>query len=173
MTIIEILLIPILFLIVTAFTYWLTEYDNIPKWLHYKPFICNKCLTFWSLLGVGISLFLLDFIITGVALIVLGVLNAIAKHEDEKENTVVVENTSNKVQNFVHMEVPYKIAEELFAYEIPEEVTDFKFNKETKCYDVCLFIYDEKLTFSDLSKLQEKYKAINISVKYGYDRERY
>lgn len=86
-TIIEILLIPTLFLIITAFTYWLTEYDKIPKWLHYKPFICNKCLTFWSLIGVGISMFLLNFIVTGVALIVLGILNAIAKHKDEKDNT--------------------------------------------------------------------------------------
>ena len=91
MTIIEILLIPTLFLIITAFTYWLTEYDKIPKWLHYMPFICNKCLTFWTLLGVGISMFLLDFIITGVALIVLGILNAIAKHTDEKNNTITIE----------------------------------------------------------------------------------
>lgn len=89
-TIIEILLIPTLFVLITAFTYWLTEYDKIPKWLHYKPFICNKCLTFWTLLGVGISLFLLDFIVTGVALVVLGILNAIARQIDEKNNTVSI-----------------------------------------------------------------------------------
>lgn len=92
MTIIEILLIPTLFLIVTAICYWITEYDKVPRWLHYKPFICNKCLTFWSLLGVGISMFLLDFIVTGVALVVLGILNAIAKHKDEKDNTIKIED---------------------------------------------------------------------------------
>ena len=89
-TIIEILLIPTLFLIITAFTYWLTEYDKIPKWLHYKPFICNKCLTFWTLLGVGISMFLLNFIITGLALVVLGILNAIAMWIDQKNKTIKI-----------------------------------------------------------------------------------
>lgn len=90
MTIIEIFLIPILFVLITAFTYWLTEYDNIPKWLHYKPFICNKCLTFWVFIGVGVCFFLLNMIITGLAMIVLGILNAIAKHKDEKDNTVSI-----------------------------------------------------------------------------------
>lgn len=90
MTIIEILLVPILFLIVTAFTYWLTEYDNIPKWLKYPPYSCCKCLTFWSLIGVGIAMFLLNFVITGVALVVLGILNAIAMHQHQKNNTVSI-----------------------------------------------------------------------------------
>ena len=89
-TIIEILLVPIIFVIVTAFTYWITEYDNVPRWLHYKPFICYKCLTFWSLISIGIAMFLLGFIITGVALIVLGALNGIAKHIDEKNNTISI-----------------------------------------------------------------------------------
>ena len=90
MTIIEILLIPTLFLIVTGICYWLIEYNHIPKWLQFKPWNCEKCLSTWSLIGVGISFFLLDFIITGLGVIVIGILNGIARHYDEKNNTFKV-----------------------------------------------------------------------------------
>lgn len=88
MTIIEILLIPTIFLIVTGICYWLIEYNKIPKWLQFKPWNCEKCLSTWSLIGVGISFFLLDFIITGLGVIVIGILNGIARHYDEKEKTI-------------------------------------------------------------------------------------
>lgn len=90
-TIIEILLIPTLFLLITGICYFLTEYNHIPKWLRYKPFSCNKCLTFWSLLGVGIMFFILNFVVTGIALIVLSVLNAIAMDKHQKDNTIIIE----------------------------------------------------------------------------------
>ncbi len=90
MTIIEILLIPILFMFITAFAYWMIEYNHIPRWLQFKPWNCEKCLSTWSLVGVGISFLLIDFIITGLGLIVMGILNGIARHIDEKNRTISI-----------------------------------------------------------------------------------
>lgn len=90
-TIIEILLIPTIFLIVTGICYWLIEYNHIPRWLQWKPWNCEKCLSTWSLIGVGISFLLIDFIITGLGLIVMGILNGIARQIDEKNKTITIE----------------------------------------------------------------------------------
>ena len=94
--IIEILLIPVLFLLITGVCYYLTEYNKIPVWLRYEPFICYKCLSTWSLVGIGIMLMLLNLLITGIALIVLGILNGVAKYIDEKNNTVSIEEYGNQ-----------------------------------------------------------------------------
>lgn len=91
----EIILIPILFLLITYICYWLTEYDKIPKWLHYKPFICYKCFSTWSLIGIGICFLIMELIVTGLGLITLGLLNGVAKHLDEKNNTISINDFEN------------------------------------------------------------------------------
>lgn len=80
-----------IFFIVNYFTWWLTEKDNVPKFLEYKPFQCRTCITFWLLTGIyaalGVSFELWIVLITGI---ILAVLNAIAMKIDQKNKTVKI-----------------------------------------------------------------------------------
>lgn len=89
--IIQVILILLIFIITRYLTYKITEEWGLPKWLQYKPFICEVCLTFWSLLGIYISIGLIFGLwITLIGGIILAILNAIAMKVHQKNNTVKV-----------------------------------------------------------------------------------
>jgi len=81
----------IIFLVVSYFTWWFTEKDNVPEFLEYKPFQCRLCLTFWLLVGIyiaiGISFKLWVVLITGV---ILAIMNAIAMWVNQKNRTIKI-----------------------------------------------------------------------------------
>lgn len=90
---IEFALILGIFLPVKYLTYWLTEVRGLPEWLNYKPWICNLCLTFWSLLviyiAIGVSF---SCYIIGIGGAIFAILNAIAMLVHQKNNTVSLED---------------------------------------------------------------------------------
>ena len=79
----------IIFFAVNYGAYWLTEVKGLPEWLQYKPFECRMCLTFWSLMGIYITLWL-SFSCLYIAIYgcMLAILNAIAMHIDQKDKTI-------------------------------------------------------------------------------------
>lgn len=82
-----------IFLPVKYLTYWLTEVKGLPEWLNYKPWICNLCLTFWTLItiyvAIGVSF---SCYITGIGGVIFAILNAIAMWVHQKNNTVSLED---------------------------------------------------------------------------------
>lgn len=85
----EFMAVIIIFLIVSYGAYYITEVKGLPIWLQYKPFECRMCLTFWSLMGVYISLGLsfscLYLMIGGC---ILAILNAVAMYIDQRNKTI-------------------------------------------------------------------------------------
>ena len=85
----EFIAVFIIFLLVSYFTWWFTEKDNVPEFLEYKPFQCRLCLTFWLLVGIyielGISFKLWVVLIAGV---ILAILNALAMWINQKNKTI-------------------------------------------------------------------------------------
>ena len=83
----------IIFFAVNYGAYWLTEVKGLPAWLQYKPFECRMCLTFWSLMGIYITLWL-SFSCLYIAIYgcMLAILNAIAMWVHQKNNTVSLED---------------------------------------------------------------------------------
>jgi len=83
----------IIFLVVSYFTWWFTEKDNVPEFLEYKPFQCRLCLTFWLLVGIyiaiGISFKLWVVLIAGL---ILAILNAGAMWVNQKNKTIKLED---------------------------------------------------------------------------------
>lgn len=81
----------IIFLVVSYFTWWFTEKDNVPEFLEYKPFQCRLCLTFWLLVGIyiaiGISFKLWVVLIAGL---ILAILNAGAMWINQKNRTIKI-----------------------------------------------------------------------------------
>lgn len=64
-----------------------------PKWLDYQPFNCEKCLTFWLLVGSYTAFWLLTgCTLTLVVGLAVTVLNAIAMHVEQKNKTVKIED---------------------------------------------------------------------------------
>lgn len=85
----EFILILVIFLFIKWLTWKITEEWGLPDWLQYKPWVCNLCLTFWSLMGVyitlGLSFSCLYLMIGGC---ILAILNAIAMYIDQKQKTI-------------------------------------------------------------------------------------
>lgn len=79
----------IIFLAVNYGAYWLTEVKGLPAWLQYKPWVCRLCLTFWSLMGIYITLWL-SFSCLYIAIYgcLLAALNAAAMWIDQKDKTI-------------------------------------------------------------------------------------
>ena len=81
----------IVFFATSYATWYVTEKELVPQFLNYKPFSCQTCLTFWSLvaiyLGMGITFKLWICLIGGL---VLAVLNAIAMVVHQKRNTISI-----------------------------------------------------------------------------------
>lgn len=84
-TIIEILLIFLVWQMVLASTWYYTEVSEkqIP-WLQFKPFICRKCLYTWSHLIINIVIYLLsNWEIYLIGSIIINILTSIALYVDE------------------------------------------------------------------------------------------
>lgn len=83
----------LIFLIISYFTWWFTEKDNVPEFLEYQPFSCRLCLTYWLLTGIyvaiGVSFNLWIVLIAGV---LLAGLNAIAMKVNQKNKTIKIED---------------------------------------------------------------------------------
>lgn len=71
-------------------TFNITEVWELPKWLNFKPFNCNLCLTFWTLIALYTTLWILGYWWTGISGIILAILNAIAMYIDQKKKTVEI-----------------------------------------------------------------------------------
>ena len=90
---IEFIIIVVVFLLVSYGAYYLTEIKGLPEWLNYQPFSCRVCLTFWSLIGIYIAIWVsFSCLITGIGGIILAILNAIAMKVHQKNNTVKIED---------------------------------------------------------------------------------
>ena len=69
---------------------WVNQ-KNYPKWLDYKPFNCELCATFWSLLAIYLTCGLVFGLWwTMIGGMILAILNAIAMYIDQKNKTIKV-----------------------------------------------------------------------------------
>ena len=81
----------VIFFSVNYGAYWLTEVRGLPDWLQYKPWICRLCLTFWSLMGVYIAIWVsFSCLVIGIAGILLAIMNALAMWIDQKNKTIKI-----------------------------------------------------------------------------------
>ena len=82
-----------IFFTVNYGAYWLTEVHGMPEWLQYKPWVCRLCLTFWSLIGIYITLWLSFVCLNYMAIygIILTILNAIAMWIDQRQRTITLD----------------------------------------------------------------------------------
>ena len=88
----QLLTMLVIFLATKYFTFQLTEVWGLPKWLQYKPFICDTCLTFWSLVAIYTTLLIIGYQWLGISGLIMAVLNAIAMYINQKRKTVDVNN---------------------------------------------------------------------------------
>lgn len=79
------------FMLVNWLAYMITEKWGLPTFLQYKPFNCRLCLTFWSLIAVGIIYAMFSMPITAAGLGIMAILNAIAMWINQKNKTVKIE----------------------------------------------------------------------------------
>lgn len=92
-TLLQFILILLIFLPVRFFTYKLTNEWGLPAWLDYKPWSCDLCLSFWSLVTIYTAIWLsFSCLYTGAGGITLAVLNAIAMYLHQKNNTISIED---------------------------------------------------------------------------------
>ena len=94
--IIEIISIAIIFVIDRYIAYRWVNMKHFPQWLDYKPFNCELCFTFWSLLIIYICIgWLMNWYVTMIGGIVLTILNAIAMWRHQKNNTINLDEYDN------------------------------------------------------------------------------
>lgn len=81
-----------IFIVIRYLAHTWTNNINYPRWLDYKPFNCEKCFSFWSLiatyLAVGLVFKLWVTLIVGI---VLSILNAIAMYIDDRNKIVKID----------------------------------------------------------------------------------
>lgn len=99
MNILQVILVLVIFFPTKYLTWKITEVWGLPTWLNYKPWNCNLCLTFWSLLALFIACGLLCHLwITMAVGGLITVLNAIAMYINQKNKTVVINiDEENKI----------------------------------------------------------------------------
>lgn len=88
----QLLAMLVIFLATKYLTYNITEVWGLPKWLQYRPFSCNTCLTFWSLVAIYTTLLIIGYTWLGISGLIMAVLNAIAMYIDQRNKTVDVNN---------------------------------------------------------------------------------
>lgn len=88
----QLLAMLVIFLATKYMTYNITEVWGLPKWLQYKPFVCNTCLTFWSLVAIYTTLLIIGYTWLGISGLIMAVLNAIAMYIDQKQKTESINN---------------------------------------------------------------------------------
>lgn len=87
----QVVLILALFIPIRWLTWKITEVWGLPEWLQFRPWNCNLCLTFWSLLAAYLSIGLIfQAYITLIGGIVLAILNAIAMWIEIKNKTIKI-----------------------------------------------------------------------------------
>ncbi len=86
----QLLAMLVIFIATKYLTYNITEVWRLPKWLQYKPFSCNTCLTFWTLVGIYTTILIIGYTWTGISGLILAVLNAIAMYIDQRNKTIDV-----------------------------------------------------------------------------------
>lgn len=90
-TLLQFVLILLIFLPTSYFAYWLTEVKGLPQWLDYKPFICRLCLTFWLLVGIYTAIWLsFSCLYVGIGGYALAAMNALAMYIDQKNKTIKI-----------------------------------------------------------------------------------
>lgn len=88
---IEIFIIFLTFFVVRYISYKITNEIGLPKWLDYQPWICDTCLTFWTLITIYISIFLIiEAYVTLIGGISLAILNAIAMKVEQRNKTIKI-----------------------------------------------------------------------------------
>ena len=87
----QLLAMLLIFLATRLFTYQLTNVWGLPKWLQYKPFICEICLCFWTLVAIYTPLLIIGYNWLGISGLIMAALNAIAMKVDQKNKTVKIE----------------------------------------------------------------------------------
>ena len=86
----QLLAMLVIFIATKYLTYNITEVWHLPKWLDFKPWSCNTCLTFWSLVAIYTTMLILGYTWLGISGLILAVLNAIAMWYDQRKKTVDV-----------------------------------------------------------------------------------
>ena len=88
---IELLIVLVIFLDVKYITFKITEEDKIPQFLHYEPYVCYRCLSFWTMAALFlVSGLILNLWITMFVGLALTILDTIALSIHIKNNTVTV-----------------------------------------------------------------------------------
>lgn len=89
--ILQLVLVLALFFPIKWLCWKITEEWGLPEWLQYKPWVCKKCLTFWTLMSLYISIGLVfqAYLTMGVGLM-LTVLDTIAVIVDQKNKTIKI-----------------------------------------------------------------------------------
>ena len=91
MIFIQFILMTIAFFVVKYCAYVATEEIGMPRWLNFRPFNCNKCLSTWSLVAVytvlGLSFNWYYLMIGGI---ILAILNGIAMEIDQRNKTIKI-----------------------------------------------------------------------------------
>ena len=88
----QLLAMLVIFLAIKYFTYKLTEVWGLPKWLDYRPWNCNTCCTFWTLVAIYTTLLIIGYTWLGISGLIMAVLNAIAMYIDQKQKTESINN---------------------------------------------------------------------------------
>lgn len=91
----QLLAMLVIFLGTKVITYNITEVWGLPKWLDYRPWSCNRCLTFWTLTAIYTSLLIVGYNWLGISGLILAVLNAIAMWYDQKNKTEDINENDN------------------------------------------------------------------------------
>ena len=91
MILLQFVLIFFIFFIVKWLAWKITEEWGLPIWLRYKPWECNLCLTFWSLItiytAIGLSFSCLYVMVGGI---VLAIMNALAMWISQRDKTIKI-----------------------------------------------------------------------------------
>ena len=91
MIFIQFVLMTLAFFVVKYCAYVATEEIGMPRWLNFKPFNCNKCLSTWTLASVYTVLGLsFDWYYLMIGGIILAILNGIAMEIDQRNKTIKI-----------------------------------------------------------------------------------
>lgn len=90
----EIILTFILFFLIKALVFYFTDNRGLPEFLKYKPYICYKCCSFWTLLTIYSTIFYISNCNWWFMMIVgtlITVLDTVALTVDENNNIVTID----------------------------------------------------------------------------------
>lgn len=91
MIFIQFILMMLAFFVVKYAAYVMTEEIGMPRWLNFRPWNCDKCLSTWSLVGVYTVLGLsFDWYYLMIGGIILAILNGIAMEINQRNKTIKI-----------------------------------------------------------------------------------